>query len=58
MYLYPSSNSIVGDGTDLYRRFLIAKLQLDSLTTKTTLRNLREATQCDPKDLNKLYMET
>ena len=57
LYPYPSSNSVVGECTDPYRRFLIAKLQLDSLATKTTVRNLREAIDCDPKDLDELYME-
>ena len=57
VYLHPSSNSVAGDCTNPYRRFLIAKLQLDSLATKTTLRNLREAMKCDPRDLDELYME-
>lgn len=38
-------------------RFLLARLQLDSLATKTTLRNLREAIRCSPKDLDELYLE-
>ena len=57
MYLYLESTSVMADCTDRYCRFLIAKLQLDSLATKTTLRNLREAIQCDPKDLDELYIE-
>ena len=43
--------------TDQYRRFLIAKLQLDSLATKTTLRSLREAIEFAPKDLDELYIQ-
>lgn len=43
--------------TDQHCRFLIARLQLDSLATKTTLRSLREAIRCSPKDLDELYLE-
>lgn len=43
--------------TDQHCRFLIARLQLDSLTTKTTLRNLRESIKRSPKDLDELYLE-
>ena len=43
--------------TDPHCRFLIARLQLDSLATKTTLRNLREAAKSAPNTLDELYLE-
>ena len=56
MYLYLKSTSVVADCTDRCCRFLIAKLQLDSLATKTTVRSLREAIRCAPEDLDDLYI--
>lgn len=43
--------------TDLHCRFLVARLQLNSLRTKTTLRSLREAVGSSPKNLDELYYE-
>ncbi len=43
--------------TDPHCRFLIARLQLDSLATKTTLRNLREAAKSAPQTPDELYIE-
>ena len=56
MYSSLKSMSVVADCTDLSCRFLVAKLQLDSLATKTTLRSLREAIRCAPEDLDDLYI--
>ncbi len=43
--------------TDSHGRFLIARLQLDLLATKTTLRSLREAAESGPITLDELYLE-
>ena len=55
MYLHLRWTSVIADCTDRYCRFLVPKLQLDSLATKTTLRSLREAIKCAPEDLDDLY---
>ena len=39
-------------------RFLLAKLHIDSLSTKLTVKAVREALQHLPKDLNQTYDET